>query len=397
MTVLYLSQNGIAEHIGESQIAPYVLGLAACGHRIHLLTTEKEGREALICEYQRRFDDAGVAWTRIRYHNRPPVLGQIRDLVTMTMAALRIARRERITAIHCRSHPPMFAAIMLKKRTGARLLFDFRDFWADSNMAHGRFVPLFRWFKRREKGFVQAADQIVTLTHAAARHLATQYPDAHASRESKYTVIPCCADFTFFHPVDGAAARARLAIPSTVTTLMYLGSIGAVYLLPEMMRLFVELRHLRPGAVFLLVCNNGHDDIRAAATAVGVPQDALRIVHASRCEIPGLIAAADVAVAFKRADLSNLGCSPIKIGEFLACGIPVIANAGVGDLDSLLALDVNGSITLPDFEPASLRAGLEQVLNSKLTPAEIRESALALRLESGVEAYASVYEALGGV
>jgi hypothetical protein len=49
-----------------------------------------------------------------------------------------------------------------------------------------------------------------------------------------------------------------------------------------------------------------------------------------------------------------------------------------------------------DFEPATLRAGLEQILNQKLSPAEIRHSALALRLESGVDAYAAVYGALGG-
>lgn len=395
MTVLYLSQNGIAEHIGESQIAPYVLGLAALGYKIHLLTTEKEGREALISQYQSRFDAAGVKWTKIRYHNRPPALGQIRDLVTMTIMALQIARRVQISAIHCRSHPPMLAAIVVKKLTGARLLFDFRDFWADSNMAHGRFLPLFRWFKRRERGFLKASDQVVTLTDAAARHLAAQYPEPDVPAQSKYTVIPCCADFAFFRPMNGAAARARLAIRPDATTIMYLGSIGATYLLAEMMKLFAELRRLRPHAVFLLVCNNGHDDIKAAAIASSVPLDALRIIHADRSEIPGLIAAADVAVAFKRADLSNLGCSPIKIGEFLACGVPVIANAGVGDLDTLLALEINGSVALPDFEPTSLRAGLEQVLNSQLTPAEIRNSALALRLESGVDAFAAVYEALG--
>jgi glycosyltransferase involved in cell wall biosynthesis len=101
-------------------------------------------------------------------------------------------------------------------------------------------------------------------------------------------------------------------------------------------------------------------------------------------------------VIFIRADLSKLGCSPTKLGETLACGVPVIANAGVGDLDTLLDPVVNGSLALADFAPETMRAGIETVLYHPMTSAKIRESALALSLESGVEAYASVYGALGG-
>jgi glycosyltransferase involved in cell wall biosynthesis len=395
MTVLYLSQNGITDHIGQSQVAPYVLGLAQRGYSIHLLTAEKPGREARAAEYQRRFDAAGVRWTTIGYHNRPPLLGQLFDIAAMTLAALRIARREKVQAVHCRSHPTIPIGLLVKRLTGARLLFDFRDFWVDSNLAHGRFVALFRWLKRRERGWVLGADRVVTLTAAAARHLAAEYPDPKVPPATKYTVIPCCADFDLFRPLDGAETRARLGIAPDATVLIYLGSIGAVYLVPEMMAVFAELSRLREGAVFLLVCNNGRDEVEAAADAAGVPRKSLRIVQAAREEIPGLIAAANLSVAFKRADLSNLGCSPTKLGETLACGVPVIANAGVGDLDEFLSPDVNGSVVLPEFTPATIRAGLEQVLNGPLTPAKIRASALALSLRSGVDAFASIYEVIG--
>jgi glycosyltransferase involved in cell wall biosynthesis len=237
---------------------------------------------------------------------------------------------------------------------------------------------------------------VVTLTAAAARHLAAEYPDPRTPPPVKYTVIPCCADFELFRLQDGAETRARLGIAPDATVMIYLGSIGAVYLVPEMMAMFGELSRLRPGAVFLLVCNNGHQEVEAAAEAAGIPREAIRIVQAARDEIPGLIAAANLSVAFKRADLSNLGCSPTKLGETLACGVPVIANAGVGDLDEILSPEINGSLTLPDFSPATMRAGIEQVLNGTLSPAKIRGSALALSLQSGVDAFASIYEAIGG-
>lgn len=397
MTVLYITQNGITEHIGQSQVAPYLLGLAARGFDIHLLSAEKPAQEALKAEYRARFAAAGIRWTAIAYHNRPPLLGQLRDMAAFLAKALAIARRERVTLIHSRSHPPMLVALALKRWTGARLLFDFRDFWADSNLAHGRFKPVFRWFKRRERDFVAGSDAVVTLTARAAEHLALAYPDPARPAASKYTVIPCCADFAHFGVTDSRdAARADLGIAPDATVLLYLGSIGAVYLVPEMMALFAELRRLRPGAIFLLVCNNGHDEVHAAARHAGVPASALRVVTAPRPRIPFLIGAADLAVAFKRADLANLGCSPIKIGELFASGVPVIANAGVGDLDALLAPDRNGSLVLADFAPATMRAALARVLDGPVPgPEVIRRNSMDWALEAGIGRYATLYETLG--
>lgn len=389
MTILYLSQDGIADHIGQSQIAPYVLGLAEQGFDIHLLSLEKSGREAIKAEYRARFAAAGVRWTMLPYHS--PLLGTLRDLAAMYRAARRIARVENISLVHSRGHPPMPVALALKRLMRARVLFDFRDFYADSGIAEGRFVPVFRLLKRLERGLVERSDHVNTLTHAAAAHLQRAYPGQRAG----WSVIPCCADFDLFQPSDGTATRVSLGIPSDATVLLYLGSIGPVYLVPEMMALFATLRALRPNAVFLLVCNNGRDEIERAAADAGIPPKTLRIVHAARPDIPALIAAADLSVAFKRADLGNLGCSPVKLGETLACGVPVIANPGVGDLDTLLSSAVNGSTVLTDFSPDAMRDGLNVVLTGTLGRAEVRAAALDFSLEAGIATYVSVYHALG--
>jgi glycosyltransferase involved in cell wall biosynthesis len=390
MTVLFLSQDGIADHIGQSQIAPYVLGLAAAGHDIHVLSAEKTGREAVIAEYADRFAAAGVRWTRIRYHK--PLAGTLRDLAAMTLAARRIARRENIDLVHCRSHPPMPVALAVKRWTCAKVLFDVRDLWADTGIAKGRFVPVYRWFKRRERGFVEGADHVNCLAERAAAHLRDQYPGQTAS----WSVIPCCADFHHFKPDPDAAAEVRrnLNIPGNACVLLYLGSIGPDYLLDQMMALFAQLRTLRSDAVFLMLVNNAAETIERVAAAAGVPISALRITNVPRARVPAHIAAADMSVVF-RADISKLACSPTKMGETLACGVPFIANSGIGDLDEMLSLEVNGSIVLPDLEPETMCSGLEQVLEHAMSSEDIRTSALALSLEAGIYTYSSVYETLG--
>lgn len=397
MTVLYLSQNGIADHIGQSQVAPYLLGLAARGYDIHLLSAEKPGRDALKARYARAFANAGIRWTTIRYHNRPPLLGSVWDLVSFARAARRIVRSEPVRLIHCRSHPPMPVAILAKRWSGARLIFDFRDFWADGGIAHGRLVPVYRAWKRLEAGFVAAADGMVTLTRRAADHLRAVYPDPSGAVPTRYQVIPCCADFALFTPGEGRdRRRAELGIAAGATVLVYVGSLGPDYLLADMMRLFAELRALRSGAVFLIVCNNDPELAQAAAAAAGLPPEQIRTVSAAREEVPSYLAAADLSVVFIRADLSKIGCSPTKLAELFACGVPVIANAGVGDLDAILSPARNGSVALPALTAAAMREGLETLLAAdRPDAATIRQNSLEFALEAGIDRYARLYEALG--
>ena len=89
MKILYLTHNGITDHIGQSQIAPYCMGLAELGYRIHIVSAEKPGREALKERYRSLFAARGIKWSYVTYHNRPPLVSQFYDMVRMRRLALR--------------------------------------------------------------------------------------------------------------------------------------------------------------------------------------------------------------------------------------------------------------------------------------------------------------------
>src|SRR5690349_873939 len=67
--VLFITLDGILEPLGQSQILPYVRGLARAGFRYHLLTMERsidlqgDGRERLEKELSRE----GIGWTWAPY------------------------------------------------------------------------------------------------------------------------------------------------------------------------------------------------------------------------------------------------------------------------------------------------------------------------------------------
>jgi glycosyltransferase involved in cell wall biosynthesis len=397
--VLYLTQDGITDHIGQAQIAPYILGLARLGHSIHVVSAEKPGRPELDAKYQRLFDEAGVKWTTVRYANKPPLISSFMVLWRMYRRAAAVMEAEKQDVIHCRAYLPLELAVRLKKRFGARLLVDFRDFWADVGIEKKPFKFVYRHLKRREPDYINAADHIVTLTERAAQILMRWYPSAVGGQRENYTIIPCCADFDHFdrqHVDPGSVERHRRDLDlGESTVLLYLGSIAHDYLLPEMMQLFKTLLGLRPDAKFLFVSNYGLDLVEREAAAAGVPMDAIRFTTVDRADVPEYLALADLSVVFIRATESKAGCSPTKLAELFAMNVPVIANAGVGDLDSIIDYQRNGSVIVDAFDPGTLTKALQRVLS--LAPqdrAGIRPNSTQLSLEEGVRRYASIYEKL---
>ena len=53
-------------------------------------------------------------------------------------------------------------------------------------------------------------------------------------------------------------------------------------------------------------------------------------------EVPFYLNAGDVAFALRQPSFSMQGVAPIKLGEYLLCGLPVIASKGIGDTDDIL-------------------------------------------------------------
>jgi glycosyltransferase involved in cell wall biosynthesis len=402
MTVLYITQNGVTDHIGRSQVAPYVLSLARQGFRLHVLSAEKPGQEILIDKYQQLFDDVGIRWTRVRYRNKPPLLGQAFTQVAMRLAANRIVRQEGIRLIHCRSFPAAVIGHALKRALGVKYIFDFRDFYADGGVENRRGLARlpFHRFKQLEGPMIRDADKVVCLTNRAREVLTDRYLKSVPHAEQRFQVIPCCADFIHFDAArltaaDLARAGEMAGLQPGEFVLLYLGSLGPDYLLPQMVALFRQALAVQSGARFLFVSNNGKELVEAECDAQGVPREAVRFLSADRQEIPALIALADLSVVFIRAARSKAGCSPAKLAELFACNVPVIANAGVGDLDSIINLHRNRSVIVHDFSDETLRGAIQQVIRFTETSAvNIRENSREFALEEGVARYAAVYREL---
>ena len=105
-----------------------------------------------------------------------------------------------------------------------------------------------------------------------------------------------------------------------------------------------------------------------------------------------MLSLAHAAVFFIQPVFSKSGSSPTKHGEMLGMGLPVIANAGVGDVDSIISA-TNTGLLIGEFTPSSYAKaieGLDAIL--QLPKEQMRKAAEDYySLEMGVERYNAVY------
>ena len=399
--VIYLSFDGMTDPLGRSQVLPYLAGLGARGHRIRLVSLEKPAAfdrnwttADAICRA------AGIEWWPLPYRTRPPIASGIANLRALRREAERLHLDRPADFSHCRADLPAIAGLALKRRHGLPLLYDMRAFWPDERAEGGAwdqrkrlYRAIFRFFKNRQRVLIAQADELVTLSQEGRRALLALGVRA---AEKPVTVIPCCADFDLFVPPSPETrreARARLGLAAEARLLIHLGSIGANCLLDEMLDFFAVYSERYRDARFLFVAPSGEEMIRAAAKLRGV-DEAVEVRSASREEVPGWLAAADAGIMFVRPVWSKKAASPTKLGEMLAMGLPVLANAGVGDVAEILK-ETGGGVAVESFDSSAYDAAIDALSHLSGAPNERRENARGwFDLRTGIDAYDRIYRRL---
>jgi glycosyltransferase involved in cell wall biosynthesis len=142
-----------------------------------------------------------------------------------------------------------------------------------------------------------------------------------------------------------------------------LGSTGGRYRFEEAVKL-AALALQRTGAVHLrvLTLSDPHV-ITAQADALGLPRDAWSLARVPHSQIPKELGEQDAGLFFIGRGLSEHGCSPTKMGEYWAAGLPVVATADVSDSAEIIRRERVGVLV---GAPPSTREELERALSELL-------------------------------
>ncbi|HYU57536.1 MAG TPA: glycosyltransferase family 4 protein [Actinomycetota bacterium] len=241
------------------------------------------------------------------------------------------------------------AGVRLAAAVGAPHVIEVNALLAEEE-ARWRGLRLAGMARRRERVVLRSADLRVAVSDEVASAVEATAPGRPTA------VLPNGVDGALFARLPGAAeARAFLGLPADAPVVGFAGSLRPWHGLEVAVEALREL----PGVVLAVA---GEGEVRAGleerARRLGVADRVVWIGQLPHQLIPGFLAALDVAVLPYPA-LPDFAFSPLKLYEYLAAGIPVVAS----DLGQVRAVLEDGQgVLVPPGQPAVLADAVREVL-----------------------------------
>ncbi len=393
--ILYLTYDGLTDQLGQSQILPYIIGLTKIGYHFSIISAEKdEFFEEEKSEIEEICKTNNIDWYPVSYTKKPAILSTLRDIKKMRKLAIKLHKEKNFKIVHCRSYITALIGLKMKKDLGLKFIFDMRGFWADErvdgkiwDLQKPQYRMVYNYFKKKEKQFLTEADAVVSLTHKAKQIMIDDW-----NVKNKIEVIPCAVDTDLF---NAKSNNSEFKTQNSELVLGYLGSIGTWYMLNEMLGFFKVLLKTYPKAKFKFITKEQKATILNKAIAHEIDIEKIEIISAKRTQVPSELSKIDLGIFFIKPTFSKQSSSPVKQGEFMSMGIPIITNSGIGDTDFIINKYKSGLLInqFNDLEYSNAVAKIETLLN--YNKQEINNgSEDYFSLKNGVNSYLKIYENL---
>ncbi len=279
----------------------------------------------------------GIPYTHQVVYRKPhPAFGTIFTAYKGVLNLRKYLEIHPVDIVMPRSTLPAFMVNRLAewlKAQGIKIIFDADGFPLAERVDFSGLKKSSRqytYLKKEEDKMLDLADRVLCRSQKAiGMHV------AHVGKAERFFKVTNGRNAKFFTPNSKLRqqARASLNLEPDAVLWIYVGSLGPQYLLDEMLGLFAEFHRKHPNSKFLCVTRQ-HAILEAA-----IPADLADHVlgnSAPYSQIPEFLAAADVGLSLRKAAPSLAGVAPIKLGEYLLMGLPVIASKGVGDTERIL-------------------------------------------------------------
>jgi glycosyltransferase involved in cell wall biosynthesis len=409
---LYLCYFGLREPLVQTQVLPYLREIKKGGTRVSILTFEPNSAQSWTAEQikteKQKLADEGIEWDFLTYHKRPSVPATVYDILCGTLFIRKKLRREKIDVLHARVHVPMIMAALAAKLTGGKkpkMLFDIRGFVPEEYTDAGVWKEnglIYKIFKRLEKWLFKKADGFVVLTEKARAILFPESLETGFDKAGRpVEVIPCCVDFEKRFEGDPFALREQTRRRLDLTdrlVITHLGALGGLYLTDDIADFLQVARVRRPDTFAMFLTQTSPDLIIPLLKARGFTEKDYFVGKIPPAEVQNYLNAADIALSFVKSSYATASRSPTKIPEYLACGLPIVSNGGVGDVDEMLLSERVGVI-VDDFSAEEYSRALAKAIDLGAEK-DFREKSQAsaknrFDLEkTGGERYRRIYERL---
>ncbi len=249
-----------------------------------------------------------------------------------------------------RSYPAALLARIARKLYGIPYVFDLRGMYPEECVNAGVFAADstdYHGWKNIERQLIANAARCVTVSQPFADHVRSIVPD------SQVDVIHCCVDPArhSYDPVRKASAKEAYGLHGRFV-LLHLGSFGTPGDRGLIGKYYLRFRRVEPSAVLVVASGTPAfgQAIERALSNEGLNPGDYRIMHPNVDEVAGLLALGDAGLILERKVWNTKACLSVKLGEYLASGLPVICTPFVQGAAQLVEQYRCGLVVDPDSD-----------------------------------------------
>jgi glycosyltransferase involved in cell wall biosynthesis len=355
--VLYVVYWGVAEPLGQSLVIPTVSKLALLGVRISLVTYEKPrdlARAGAMRDIRVRFEREGIRWVPLRYHKWPKVPATAFDVAHGVMKAIWVRDRAPVDLVHARTFVAGPIGLVAARALGVPFVYHNEGFYPDEQVDSG--ILRKGSFAHRagvaiEGSLYDHSDGIITLSERARAVVVRR--TAVARRGTPVVVVPSVVDLDRFRPSTAPPRSDGLL------RLVYVGGVGGRYRLDALARFVAVVSELWPRVRLRVVTQEDPILVAEMMSRGGLPPEYWSVARVLHPQVPEELSVQDVGLIFLKEGLSEHAGSPTKVGEYWACGLPVVSTHNVSDIESIIRAERVGVVVEEQSDAGYRKVGEE--------------------------------------
>ncbi len=366
-TILIFAYYSFKDPVFQSAVLPYFNGLSreSPGLRFILLTFEQKKfllDKATVIRVEEELREHNITWFRASWNSGSfKLVKKAYDILQSIVLSSYLLVRFKVDKIYSEGFPGAVLSHWLAK------IFR-KDHIVHTFEPHTQYmIEAGVWnegsweakmLSKYEIKVAKGATHLLTATDAMVQRLGKMKLKAQVLR------VPSCVDMDTFRyqPGERIRIRAQLNVKDDEVMIVYLGKFGGMYMEEEIFEFYkVCEEYPRLKFKYLVLTIEEKGKVLDLIDRYSLPKNKFFIKKVSRSEVSSYLSSSDFGFVAVRQFPGKRFCSPIKDGEYWACGLPVIIPKGISD-DYIYASQHEIGIVMKDTTKESFTRVCEEML-----------------------------------
>jgi len=361
--VLYISYNSIDDPLLISQGLSYIEALTH-KYSFTLLTFEREYKQDFYSR-KRKLKEKNIDWIYYKINNNSIFFFKIINYVLNSLRIAKILITEEFSILHIRGYASMFTfifsyflfRILFLFKNSPKIIFDLRNPTIDEIVDTNYLFIFIRFFLQKlEKIMFKMSSAIIVVSDEYKKFIFNKFRIYGIDNKKIFVVYNNVnlEKFIFFDNFNNHKDSFKL---------VYIGIIDKYHPLEPMLNFFELLIKEFPYAEFY-ICTYSEESKLFAEKFIFEKYNYLakkiKILKLFYDEIPQILSMCNLGIYFFLGNNIRGKISyPIKIGEYLAAGLPIICNRSIGISD--IIVKENCGVVVEDLDKESFIKAIDNL------------------------------------